>query len=336
MKQFVINLGAGGGTAITPQPPVSLRVAFFNTYLSIGTVGSVKYNAIKSSYARVDADVAIVDETPSSAWALVQSNLAPELSYTYTARGANVSLGNAVMSKYALSNVQWLNDAYNQAQGYTDGTEWAGSSTGAFRCSITKEGQLFIVYGVHLKFTSGAWNPSVPVPADEFMRWCQTQVILKDVAAQQAANPAACIVVIGDYNDGKLNTQTATFGSKPSGSYGSFAQDSSLYGFSYPITYGGGVNGFPFDQLNATAYPINETFNLDADNISLWANDPNAAVTVPVSLDHVASNATTVASEYLDSEATQTGGLTKYGSALGFDVSRDASDHKLIFADINV
>ena len=321
-----------GQSESAPIDNIALRTTFFNTYLNVGNPNGNqaqrdKYNAILKHYARVDADVAVVDETTGGAYNIVVSDLAPDLGYNYVARGVNSNAGSAVMSKYPISNVQELSNSYLQAQGYTDGNEMP-EFAGVFRCQITKEGQDVIIYSAHLEPNLTPYDPLVPLPT-AFARVIEMMRVFQDIAAQKIINPSAKFIIQGDINDGITGPQVTVYNSQPSGMRSSFTLGSDI---TFPINY----KQFPEDLMTSEGFPTVAATNLDNDPFSLWVGVPNAAIQYARAIDYITTNATLVGRELLDSEATQTGGLAKYGSVLPVGSSQQASDHKMVFADFRI
>jgi len=303
-----------------------IRVASFNLYLFIGSIDA-KYNAVRDHINRVNADIIFLTEVSDAGYTAIVNNLAPDTGYNYTARGAVSSLGSCFMSKYPISNVQELTNAYVNAPG--SGEEMP-VSIGIARCQIAFNSQDLIIYGVHYE----PWCLSGPCLDEErdvleFPRAIQIHRTFQDIVTQQAASPAAKFIVMGDFNDDDESPQTSSFADEPSGIRGSFVLGSDI---TFPFTYA----TYP-DQF-LTGFTVLKGLDLASGRNTIWADDPNAALTVAVRLDYIAIGAgiDNVGDEILNSESDANTGLSKVGSPLASGLSRVASDHKLVFADLKI
>jgi len=102
----------------------------------------------------------------------------------------------------------------------------------------------------------------------------------------------------------------------------------------FPISYAGYVGNF---HSSLGLQTLNST-DLDGNDSTLFAITPNQAITTENKIDFIATSSGIQVDghEVLNSEATQSGGLEKFGDELPFSSSRSASDHKLIFADLRI
>ena len=161
---------------------------------------------------------------------------------------------------------------------------------------------------------------------DEFARAVEWVRIVNNIHSRDTKNCA--VLVIGDFNDDDLRTQTASWSSQPAGTIA--ASD-----IAYPFYYG----TYPdrqAAQANLTALKMVDT---DDDRNTIWKDDPNPLITVERKLDYIAHcpNISIAGDEILNSEVSdQAQGLVKYGATLDFTDSRAASDHKAVFADLEI
>lgn len=317
------------------------RSAFFNHYNSLGdpngtTQEQEKYDAIKAHVIRVEADVIVLDETPSSDNA-IGAQMAIEAGYSYSQYlDGGVGLGQYAFSKYPILEFQVLTNSYIQSKGYSDGLEMP-SNTICSRVRIEKNSKTAIIYSLHLQFSNG-WpigngngGLGVPLPADEFARYIQLYRVFQDIADQKGLYPFAKIVLQGDFNDGILNTQTNVFTEIPSGMFSGFVAGSDVASL-FPINY----HQFPHDLIAANGIPLPDSEDLVGSIFTLWDNPPNPAF-APVDqaqFDFIGANVPLLGSEILNSESDANIGLPKNGNPLPFASSRQASDHKLVFCDL--
>lgn len=193
------------------------------------------------------------------------------------------------------------------------------------------------VYMVHFE-TSGIPGVTAGDPVareqNEDRRAVNWYRVHQHMIAKRTANANLVLAVMGDWNDDPDETQFATVTSSASdGSnlYGGFSRAASTpTSFSYAL--------FPIRQATEGGLTIPNALNLAGNNHTLFHADPNAGVLKEVRIDYIAidDEITIVGSELADSEVTQTGGIDKYGATLDSAVSRDASDHKMVVADIRV
>lgn len=305
----------------------NFRIASFNIYNFDGTIDA-KYNAIRDHINRVDADIVFLTEVSSAGYTTVQNNLASDCGYSYTARGTEAIAGNCFMSKTPLSNVQSLTNAYINAPG--GGAEMP-INTGIARCEITVSNQTVTIYGVHFE----PWCMTGPCANEEretleFPRAIQIKRVFDDYTSYKASNPANKFIFCGDFNDDDQSPQTSSFASEPAGIRGTFTLGSDI---TFPYTYA----TYP-DQF-LTGFTVLKGTDLNGDRNTIWVGDPNSAFVVAVRLDYIAigSGITLIGDEVLNSEVdSNDSGLPKVGSPLTTGSSQDASDHKLIFADLRI
>jgi len=308
LLQFFNSLGGGSASPVV----ANFRAVAFNIYYyNVAAPPTAQFTAIEKHIKRVDGDVVSLFEVNNTLWTWIDANKV-SLGYDYALRGISGDFGNCILSKFPITNLQVLSNSFLISAGYapTGAAEMPLSGTGCFRINLDVNGVNVFVYSLHLE----PWCLQTPCdnlerPKVEFPRAVQIYRIMQDMQAMKAANPTAKFIIQGDHNDDDASPQTTSFSSQPSGIRGTFTLGSDI--------------GFPF---NYAIYPTTIYANngitlltgadLDGDRNTVWADTPNPALTVAVRLDYVATDVIVIGSEVLNSEATQTGGLPKYGNPL--------------------
>ena len=317
---------ASGAEGSPPVPPNTFRAGFFNIYLGIGAIGGDHYNAIEEHIQRIQADIMGLSELLSSDLATVRDVLGPNNGYTAFAFGdwSQTNLQPCIMSKFPIVQSGTLQST-PPANEFVRPPVWA-------EIQIT-DGPLVLVLSCHTE----SWCYTGPCaneirPSLEYHRAVEWVRMADFINGWRVANPGSPVIVLGDMNDDDQSPQTVQFNTEPTPNNGwsSFQKGDDI---PFPIPY----SVYPEDQATDAGLVVYYSTNLDGDRNTIWANDPNPAFTVPIKMDYVMASAlTNKGHEILDSEATQSGGLTKYGNDLPVTSSRDASDHKCVFADFEV
>jgi endonuclease/exonuclease/phosphatase family metal-dependent hydrolase len=302
---------------------VEVRVATYNVYFfddgGVGSPGSMTYNAVRDILVRTDPDVIGFQELGANDVADF-SALATELGYGHTAVSGNGDcfgdLRQAVMSRFPIDSAS---DVTSPAG--------AGEFTRApIRTVISVPGAAsrLVLYSLHHKaITSAGIN--------EFRRAIEARRVVENVQAWQAANPGDDhIVVLGDFNDDPGQTQTSQFFSEPSGGPGCFDLGIDV---TFPVDY----SNFPHDRYAPACLTALTVFQEDS---SIDATFPGSGseidyifVSDPILNNPLGSPAGEI---YNSARDDGVGGLPKVGSPLPSGTSTTATDHLLVFADLQM
>lgn len=292
-----------------------IRIASFNSMS--GLDGQDHFNAIRDHLNRVQADIITLVEISAFDADNIRA-LAQKTGYNYFDDGDLATTYNCIcLSRYRIKSRRLLTNS--ELFSHVVITE------------IDVKGTTFVIYSIHLyPFQVTSWNPPTPVPAYEYTRAVEWIRINTDIAAVKTANPNAVIIVQGDYNSDRNLPQTDYFDSKPAGVPVTVTED-----FSYPLQY----YKNPDHALSTNGLTIVEGTTLNGNRNSVNANSPNAVITSEVRIDYLSYDASKllhVGSEILFSEEDANTGLTKVGNPLSSQLSRVASDHRLIFSDFSI
>lgn len=305
-----------------------LRVAAFNVYAKFDS-GYVTDDskAIVKHLLRVDADIVVLSEVNDIGYSgVVNDEIKLYTPYKYVARGKTGIAGNCIISKYPISNVQVLDSTYINAPG---GGDEMSSVICPLRAEVTIGTDVLVVYGVHFE----PWCMTGPCaneerPTLEFPRAIQAYRTYQDYLAHKASNPTYKYIMIGDFNEDDASPQTDSFASEPVGIRGDFVLGSDI---AFPFNY----SQFPDDHLSG--FTVLKGTDLQGERYTINI-DANPAFVVPVRLDYICieSGITHLGNEILFSDHDVNSGRTKIGNPLPTGLSETASDHRLIFADIQL
>lgn len=296
----------------------SFRTFSFNIWLNFSS--TAQKNAIEKHVLRADADLVTFTETNDTDYAYVQSQYA-QYGYNYFAKGSSrTSLDVMFMSKYPILNYE----------------EIPMSGRYPLYCEVDINGYIIGVVSHHNASwcssapcnTSASQMPAEPMAHDRMVQLYQTLDFLN---GKKANNPSLKgFIIQGDWNDDILNTQVGVYTSAPSGgtslpAYLSYPLNNSQFPLKPLEYYNGNMNLDLSTDLNGSTHTI-------------WENTPNAAFTFPLRMDYIAfsDDIQLVGGEILNSEVDANTGLTKYGAVLTSTDSRTASDHKAVFADLEI
>jgi endonuclease/exonuclease/phosphatase family metal-dependent hydrolase len=297
----------------------TVRIASFNVLQGVGSVGGTQYNAVKSILFRVDADlVAFQELTPSDAsnWLA----LAAELGYGHTAEGTTSPLsGPRKVGYYS----RWPILSTFQVKSTPPANE---ITRPPFRAVIDVDATQspLVLWTVHHKASSGANN--------EFRRAIEGMRTVQNMDAYLLANPTHDeYVVLGDFNDDVAQSQTDQFTSLPSGLPGSYLLCTDVV---YPVPY----RVFPED-----------TYEIAGNGMTMLGatHEDSAAMNTFISggrFDYIFVSpaiqnsplGVPMTEVYNSNRDDGAGGLPKTGLPLAAGTSSTASDHFLLFADIQM
>jgi len=302
---------------------VEVRVATYNVLFfddgGVGSPGSTTYNAVRDILVRTDPDVIGFQEVGSGDIADFNA-LATELGYGHTAVSGNGDcfgdLRQAIMSRFPIDSTSDVTSPPG-----------AGEFTRApIRAVISVPGALsrLVLYTMHHKAGTSSG-------IDEFRRAIEARRIVEDVQAFQAANPGDDhIVVLGDFNDDPGQTQTFQFFSEPSGGPNCFDLGNDV---TFPVDY----SDFPHDRYAPAGVTALTVFQEDSSIDATFPGSGSEIDYIFVSDAILNSSLGSPAGEIYNSARDDgVGGLPKVGSPLPTGTSTAATDHLLVFADIQM
>lgn len=294
---------------------VDLRIAAFNVFNGIGTDGTAKRNAQDAHVTRTAPDILVLNEVTD---ADPLAAFAAQHGYDHISVSGTEALHSVILSKYTILSSERLPDPNSE---YTRRPIYA-------EIDIGHDTKTVGVYAIHNESICGSQCGTTNTPTREFRRAIEWKRINADIASKLTANGDLAVVVVGDYNDDVVRPQDEQFTEEPVISGWSAGPD-----ITYPVLY----SLYPKRQVEVNGLKLVEAYNLDGDRATLWAGTPNSALTHPWHIDFISYRGMSLTGvETIDSEATQTGGITKYGSALATTDGRTASDHKMQVADFKV
>jgi hypothetical protein len=298
----------------------TFRTLFFNVFLHLG--GAAKQLAIENHIRRANADFIGLSEVSEATDGAILEATYTKYGYRYYEYVVAGSLQVMFMSKAPISNAQ----------------EFVMSGRHPLYCEVNVglQGKIGIV-----TLHNDSWcvvGPCNTLPTefpDEAMahdRMVQAYQTLQELNDLKAADSTLKgFIIQGDWNDDYRHTQVVTYNSAPVG------------GVTLPAYLSYPLNNAPFPLKPLEYYNGTINMNLSTDlagsENTVWANDPNAVLTLAMRMDYIAytDSVALIDSEILNSEVdNNTTGITKYGNVLTFDDSRDASDHKMVIADFKI
>lgn len=296
---------------------VSVRVASFNTLFGVGTPGSTEYNAVRDILLRVDADIIGFQELGNGDfpnWV----GLAEELGYGYTAYGGNGPLaGSFYLGYFSRFPITEAHEVKEPA-GATEFTRWP------LQVAVDVPGALnpLIVYNVHNKASSGS--------ANEFRRGIELMRTVSNIVAWISTYPLDTeYIILGDFNDNVDETQTASFSSLPSGLPASYSLGGDVV---FPVPY----RLYPSDRGAEADLFMMQLTHEDSANRNTYISGGRLDY-ILVSEEIVMNSFGPPVGEIYNSDADDgVGGLPKAGAPLSSGTSSAASDHFLLFADLNM
>ena len=311
-------------TSAAAHAQTVVRVATWNVQ-SVGAPGSIQYEATLDVLEYVDADIVGLNEVSSSSDSVHLESLAAAAGYpqlTVAASGPFGALRNALLSRFPFAE-----PATQHSSASLSGDPAANDLTRFLlevRVDLPGNASDLTVVTQHWK--SGTGND------DEFRRAVESLRIRQ--ALQDLVSATDAYVILGDTNEESDSVPRTPnpFTSLPGGLPASFNLGTDLAA----QLLGAGIENDPFAPLVATGgagATLVTALQLDG----LDATRPASGRR----LDYLAVSAAIagagVAAEVYDSQdAGLGGGLPKSGTPPGASASLDASDHLLVFADLNV
>jgi len=299
-----------------------VRVATFNALAGFGPPGSSDYEASRAVLARINADVVGFQELSKETEANWRS-LAAELGYPHALTQTN----DAPLSGQTQAYVGFFSRYPIAASGSVRSPLGAEEMV-RFPLRVTVEvpnaAKPLVVWTVHHK--AGG------LITDQFRRAVEAYRVIRDIVSYRAANPAHDqFVVLGDFNDSVFSVaqQELSFSSAPLLPWGYRLGTDVAFPVSYrgfPDSFyvsSGGLHRVPAVQLDGSASTFPTTGRtLDYVYVSIALRD--SALGQPRA---------EVYSSALDANFS---GLAKFGSPLPSGTSYAASDHLVVFADIQM
>ena len=296
---------------------VRVRVAAWNVEWGVGDPGTTENNALRQIVQRVNPDlIGFMELTDDDYTNWVA--LAAEFNYPYLAYGTGGPYAgtqrNGFLSRFPILSA----DEVKEPPGAKEITRWP------LRIVVGVPGALndFAVYAVHNKAMSGS--------ANEFRRAIEVRRAVSNIVAWSEADASHTeYAILGDFNDDVSETQTDSFASLPSG----LPSDYTLGGdVVFPVAY--------------RLYPTERCGEIDLNELHPYQEDSAVDDTYETGarLDYLYfssdlmenPNGQPVCEIYNSARDDGAGGLAKYGSPLPPATSTNASDHYLLYADINL
>lgn len=296
-----------------------VRVASYNTENGIGEVDGDKYNALKATLARLDADIVAFQElfaNQSNEWVA----LATELGYDHTALAPEGGQRTGYFSRFPIQSTQAVGSP-------APANEMARPVWRAV-IDVPDADQPLVIWNAHKK----AMGDEV----SQFRRAVETIRIIQDIDAYRAANTAHVeYIVLGDMNaDFFTQPQSISFSEAwYNDNESAFPANYELgEDISFPVLYA----RFPDDRYTEANHGFYRSIITQSDGNGIYSFLDNNFIS---RLDYLyvsdALATRTPAGEIYHSELDGTfAGLPKAGDPLAAETSWTASDHLAIFIDL--
>ena len=308
---------------------VPVRVATFNVEVGMDPPGSAKYEVVKAVLARVDADIVAFQELNDQTRGNWES-LAVELGYPHVVFGANTpTMSGGFRVGYFSRHPVRSSFAIQSPPGANELTR------SPLRLVVDIPGAVrpLVLWNMHHKASGGGTN--------QFRRAIEARRIVQNIDAYRAQNPDHSeFVMLGDLNaDVFTESQPVSFSSLPGGLPSSYSLGSDVL---FPVAY----RVFPDQRYGSAGGGLTrlDAFQQGSNSRVTFVSRPPG--TFNSTLDYIlVSDAlldsplgAPAAEVYNSARDVITGGagLPKAGAIPPSTVSRDASDHYLVFADIQM
>ncbi|MCA9493315.1 MAG: endonuclease/exonuclease/phosphatase family protein [Myxococcales bacterium] len=294
-----------------------LRVATWNVQ-SVGAVGTAEHTAALAVLNRVDADVLLLQEVNGTTDETYARTLATEAGYAYTAfapQGSFGGLHDAVFSRLPFTDQRFFASSDLSVDPNAD------EITRTFvRVTVSVGGNEITLMSLHLK--SGSTDN------DEFRRAVETLRITDALADLDPANDN--YLIAGDMNEELGDVLNPSFFTAvPAGMPVSYSLGSDLAAL-LPIP---GIDNDPFATMFSAGLTDPGASQLDGS----WATRPSSGRRLDYVLVSDSLLQTWPDTQVYDSSDEGLGGsLPLAGGAPSSTSSLDASDHLLVFADLDV
>lgn len=297
---------------------INVRIASYNVEWGVGSPLSNDYQAVKSVINRIRPDVIGFQEltdADKANWI----TLAAELGYPYYAYGPSSGPLTGTQRLGYFSKFPVRNTA--------EVTEFPGAvelTRYPLRTEVLVPGALnpLVLYNVHFK--------AMGDNSSQFRRAIESRRTLSNLFAYIAANALNTeYAILGDFNDDVKNAQVTSFSALPAGLPASYILGNDV---TYPVSY--------------RLYPTDRFAPAGLEPLTLLREDSTSDSTYGTGgrLDYILlspdirenPSGAPVGEIYTSINDDGTGGLPKFGSPLPSTTSATASDHLLIYADINL
>ena len=300
------------------------RCGFFNIYL--GLAGAAHRAAVIRHIDRYAPDIMGLSEINSGDRTYLTDTLGPAVGLDNVVLGDDASLQPALMTRFPVLDSGVLSSPEG-ANEFLRKPVWAMIDVGSSKN--------IVVYVCHTEsFCYSA--PCADVIRDEleFARAIEWQRLANDIQSRLSAIPNLEFLVIGDMNDDPFSMQSESFASQPSGVWSGFSLGGDI---TFPVQYA----RYPEYQCEQAGLQLVKAKDIDGSRMTLWSSGeggPNPAISIPYQIDYLchSDGIGVFGHEVVSSEATQTGGMTKYGSPLPSGDSFVASDHKMVVGDFRI
>ncbi len=300
------------------SPAVKIRVASWNVLFGVNDPGTPENNAVRLIMQRVQPDVCAFIELTNDDYTNWVA-LAAEFNYPYLSYGSSAgpltgSQRVGFLSKFPIT-------ASYEITEYPGATEL---SRYPLHIVVNVPGALnpFNAWVVHNKAMSGTEN--------EFRRAVEIRREISNIVSFVSSYPLDTeYAIMGDYNDDSSETQTAQFNSLPSGLPSAYSLGSDV---DYPVPY----KVYPTDRSGSIGMSEMQIYQEDTANKDTYMTGVRFDY-MYLSPDIMNNPAGVPQGEvYNSAQDDGVGGLPKYGSPPGSATSTNASDHYMIFADVNL
>lgn len=305
-----------------PVEARKVRVATYNVEHGIGARGTEKHDAQKAILHRVSADIIGFQELKlgsSNTWAA----LAKELGYPYQAWGAKGSFsGDMYVGYWSRFPIRSTADVQSPP-----GANEMSRVPQRIVVDIPAAAKPLVLWNMHHKAMFGY--------RDGFRRAVEAIRIRGDASRYLAENPEHTeFIILGDMNDDAIREdQPIEYRSRPH-------RLPSTYVFGEDVTFPLVYRSFPVDHYTTRG-------NLGLHHVLTYRQDSTNRIThlhTNYELDYIFvsdgiwsnSNGNLTGEIYHSEWDRETGGLPKAGSALPPQTSLKASDHYVVFVDIEV
>lgn len=297
-----------------------MRVATYNIENGVGAIGSEEYNAVQAILARMDADIVCFQELQTTSFA-AWSNMAATLGYPYNAIGwdGGSMAGSLYMGYFSRFPIL---STYNVES--PPGAKEMSRYPFRAVIDVPDAHNPLVIWNMHHK--SGAAS------IDKFRRAIEAYRIVQDIDSYLVEHfDNEEYILVGDMNDDIRDSQTAQFGSQPSGAPAGYVLGTDI---TFPVAYA----TFPVDRY------VNAGFSLIRIPAFWESTDiPTTRIASGRELDYIflspalcTNSLGAPQSEVYYSAMDLGAGLPKWGDPLPPSASATASDHLPIFVDIQM
>ena len=319
LAAFLVCLGLAQPT-LTSAATTTIRVATWNIE-TVGSPGSAEYAAALDILERIGAEVVAINEIASAADTTNLSQLATDAGYTSVVVPSSNPFGsdrNAI-----LTTLPVLSQTINTSADLSGDTTANDLSRLLVEVTLDSPGNATDLTVVSAHWKSGTGND------DEFRRVVESRRMAQAVADPDPLYDA--YILLGDVNEEADNVPQSPnpIVSEPSGLPGSFELGADLEA----SLLAGGFTNDPFANLSAAQVSVLDALQLDGLDSTRPASGRRLDYLF-VSPVIVAAGA--IAEVYDSNDEGLAGGLAKYGASLPTTTSATASDHLLVFADLEL